>query len=149
MPRVTDDPWDELRREIDRSRRGDHKATLLRVESGTVGSGWRARRALTGAAARLEETLRSIDTVWVHRDALYVLLPETDQDAAEALVSRLWRDVPDLLPFDGLRMACFPAHGVTPNALRAAVERQPEGRTERVRGTSAPALEPAHESEQM
>src|SRR3954451_7324415 len=102
MPRITEDPWEVLRREIDRSRRGGHAATLLRVALDAPGRGRRGRRAVSGGIARLADNLRSVDTVWADGDVVYALLPETSQDAAEALVSRLWREAPDVLPYEGL-----------------------------------------------
>jgi hypothetical protein len=150
MSRITDDPFDELRREIDRSRRGDHAATLVCVESSVVGAGWRARHELERIVGRLEAMVRTIDSVWLHHHAVYLLLPETDREAAEALVSRLWRETPDLLPFERLRMACFPRDGLTPNALRQAVAHSPrerEARVERPLG-AAPSGQPAPDSEQ-
>jgi DNA-binding NarL/FixJ family response regulator len=46
----------------------------------------------------LWDMLRTIELVWMHQDAVYMLLHENDRDAAETLVSQLWRDVPEPLP---------------------------------------------------
>ena len=48
----------------------------------------RARRELNGIAQRLQGLLRTIDCIWLQRDAVYVLLPEADRDAVEALMAR-------------------------------------------------------------
>jgi hypothetical protein len=139
MRRIANDLFDELRREVDRSRRRDHPVTLVRVELEPARAELRARRELRQAARRVEGIVRTTDSVWTHGHAVYVLLPETDRDAAGALVSRLWLDMPDLLRLQELRMACFPWDGLTPNALRAAVERVPRVAEERPSGAAPPA----------
>ena len=151
MPVIHDAPWSELRREIDRSRRFDHGVTLLRAEPPAPVAGWRGQRRHAHALERLERALRTIDSVWADGEAIYMMLPETDREAAEVVVSRLWRELPDLLAFEALRMASFPAEGLTAEALRAAVDRTPESARGRHRWSREPAPstgKPAHESEQ-
>jgi hypothetical protein len=151
MPVIHDEPWGELRREIDRSRRFDHGVTLLRAEPPVPVTGWRGQRRHAQTLARLRGALRTIDSVWADGEAIYLLLPETDRGAAELVVSRLWRELPQLLAFEALRMASFPADGVTSEALRACVDRAPETARGRHRWSREPApstVQPAHESEQ-
>ena len=103
--------WRELRRELDRSRRFGHDFSLLRmprvVPDGNGG---------TDLARSLPVRLRSIDTVWGDRRYAFVLLPEADRDVALALVARLRRETPGLIPRD-VRLAAFPEDGVTGGAL--------------------------------
>jgi hypothetical protein len=121
--RPTDnDPWQALRREVDRSRRHGHPATLLRVPAPGSVTDRRLRRELTHVSDRLREVLRSVDSVWSQRDGVYALLPETDRDSVESLLARLRRECTGLIPAEGLGIACFPEDGLTANALRAAVE---------------------------
>jgi hypothetical protein len=103
--------WGELRRELDRSRRFGHEFVLMRME----------RIQSTGAGdidlvRKLPARLRSIDSVWGVRKQAFVLLPEADRDVAVALVTRLRRESPGLLPAD-VRLAAFPADGLTGGAL--------------------------------
>jgi hypothetical protein len=151
MSILHDEPWKELRREIDRSRRFDHGVTLMRAELPAPVNGRRGLRRQTQVLARLQGALRTIDSVWADGDAVYVLLPETEREAAELVVSRLWRELPQLLAFEELRMASFPADGLTAEALRTWVDRAPETARRRHRWSREPApstVQPAHESEQ-
>jgi hypothetical protein len=140
--RTTDnDPWLALRREIDRSRRHGHPATLLRVPPPGSANDRRLRRELSQVTERLREALRSVDSVWAQRDGVYALLPETDRDAVESLLARLRRECTGLIPAEGLGIACFPEDGLTANALRAAVEQPALGR--RTTGGAIPLAHPA------
>lgn len=151
MSILHDEPWVELRREIDRSRRFDHGVTLMRAELPSPAGGRRGLRRHAQILARLQGALRTIDSVWTDGDAVYMLLPETEREAAEQVVSRLWRELPQVLAFEELRMASFPVDGLTSEALRASVERAPEAAGRRHRWSREPAAstaQPAHESEQ-
>lgn len=151
MSVLHDEPWKELRREIDRSRRFDHGVTLMRAELPDPGTRRRGLRRQAQSLARLQDALRTIDSVWADGEAVYMLLPETEREAAEALVSRLWREQPQLLAFEELRMASFPVDGLTAEALRAWVDRAPETarrRHLRSREAAPSTVRPAHESEQ-
>jgi hypothetical protein len=103
--------WSELRRELDRSRRFGHQFVLMRMA--------RVHRAGDGEidlVHKLPARLRTIDSVWGVRKHVFVLLPEADRAVALALVSRLRREAPGLLPAD-VRLAAFPADGLTGGAL--------------------------------
>jgi hypothetical protein len=132
MPVIQGDAWQELRREVDRSRRFDQPVTLLGVKVPAPAGGSRLRRDRSTVLDTLAPALRTIDSVWSDAGNVYVLLPGTGVEAAEALVSRLWRELPELLPYNELHRASFPVDGVTAEALRAAVDARP-GRRERLR----------------
>jgi hypothetical protein len=103
--------WRELRREIDRSRRFRHDLVLMRMA--------RIHRDGNGKVdlvRKLPARLRSTDSVWGVRKDVYVLLPEADRDVAVALIARLRRGSPGLLPGD-VRLAAFPVDGLTRGAL--------------------------------
>lgn len=103
--------WSELRRELDRSRRFGHDFVLMRMAriNSTASGDIDLIRKLPGR-------LRSIDSVWCVRKQLFVLLPEAGREVAVALVARLRRDAPGLLPAD-VRLAAFPSDGLTGGAL--------------------------------
>jgi hypothetical protein len=129
--------WPAVEREIDRCRRYRHPLSLVRVAGhGSAGldpiaprsrregrTGLRRRDRRTDLAVELRATLRSGDTAWRHGAAVYVLAPETDAVAAEALVARIRPVAVRLLgaPAD-IRLAAFPEHGVTAHGLRRALE---------------------------
>lgn len=108
---TSDAGWSALRRELDRSRRFGHEFTLMRME--------RIHRNGAGdidLVRKLPARLRSIDSVWGVRKQVFVLLPEAGRNVAIALVARLRRESPGLLPGD-VRLAAFPADGLTGGAL--------------------------------
>jgi hypothetical protein len=107
----SDAGMDELRRELDRSRRFGHEFVLLRMDRSH-----RSGDADFDLARKLRARLRSIDSVWGVRKQAFVLLPESGRDAADGLVARLRREAPGLLP-DDVRVAAFPADGLTGGAL--------------------------------
>src|SRR5680860_1855377 len=63
--------------------------------------------------------MRSTDHWWLDGSALHLLLPETGRTEAEQLVQRLRGAMQ--LPTD-VRLAVFPFDGLTPGALRAALD---------------------------
>jgi len=145
MPVIPEEPWQELRREIDRARRFDQPVTLMRADAPAAAGGSRLRRHRSTVLSTLAPALRTIDSVWADGRSIYILLPGTDAEAAEALVSRLWRELPEVLPYGELRRATFPADGVTSEALRAVVDAR-SGRREGLRRVRNVAAVP--ESEQ-
>jgi hypothetical protein len=104
--------WEELRRELDRSRRSGHSFTLVRVSArvldgaGELGPEW-------AVAAQL----RSHDRVWTDQGSLYLLLPESEASAGAAAVNRIARasGVEELHE----SIVSFPDDGVTSEALLA------------------------------
>jgi hypothetical protein len=129
MRLVQTEPWDHLRRELDRARRYGREFALLRLSGDDV----EREAALLGR-------LRTSDYVWAHGKATYVLLPEADRTAAEGLVARLEREAPGLLPERGVQLAAFPGDGLTSGALLAAVRGRPIARLPQTPVGSAAAL---------
>lgn len=129
-----------LSREIDRCRRYSHSLALVRVAadgaSAPGSSTARLRREGRGSrrrgepmsrlAAALRDTVRSGDVTWVHGGSAYVLAPETDAGAAEAMGRRLREVAAEVVgtPVE-LRIAAFPEDGLTGHALRATVTARP------------------------
>lgn len=139
---VREDPWEALRREIDRSRRHRHALTLLRLGAPPQGRvDRRGRETLMTTMLRLRQLMRSVDSVWVDRDGIFMLLPESDREAADGLLERLREAVPDVVG-ESARVACFPADGLTANALRAAVNRTLDGPAALPVGPGQEALNP-------
>lgn len=103
--------WNELRRELERSRRFGHEFVLIRME--------RTHRSSQGTVdlvRKLPARLRSSDSVWGAHKNTFVLLPEAHRDVGVALIARLRRESPGLLPAD-VRLASFPTDGLTRGAL--------------------------------
>jgi hypothetical protein len=137
LPPAPNDLSDALCREIERSRRYRHAFTLIRVapekahatdvrmpRSRRVGRpGHRRHAPLEQLAAELRACLRTGDVAWAEGAALYVLLPETEVTAADAVVERVRRAAGAARDAD-VRVASFPAQGLTDHALRAAVTRR-------------------------
>jgi hypothetical protein len=124
------DGWNELRRELDRSRRFGHEFVLMRMDRiHSNGSGD------VDLVQKLPNRLRSIDRVWGVRKQTFVLLPEAGRDVAVALIARLRRESPGLLPAV-VRLAAFPADGLTGGALIELLNKP-------ARGENAPGLDVA------
>lgn len=109
--------WDELSRELDRSRRFGRTFALLRIQR-PAGAGDDAVRAQVG---QLGQVLRSIDHAWMGESAVYVLLPETNREAAALVGGRLERGANQLMPHT-LSIVSFPDDGITAGALLAALD---------------------------
>jgi hypothetical protein len=141
LPGTMEDAWMLARRELERSRRYGHPLALVRIvplqpmrtslEGGAdARSSRRARpdrlagRAAADLVSALRETLREIDAVWSDRRGVFMLLPESDAPAGQALVSRLRTgERPLLTGEDDVRVGAFPADGLTLDAMIAAVTR--------------------------
>jgi hypothetical protein len=140
LPATPEDPWTLARRELERSRRYGHPLALVRVvplqpgrpaevppasrvpRRGKVESP--ATRAAADLVLELRTTLRDIDAVWSERRGVFMLLPECDATAGEALVHRLRSgERPLLTDEDDVRVGAFPADGLTLDAMIAAVTR--------------------------
>lgn len=124
--------WHELTRELDRSRRHGCEFVLVRIHAprsylATVlpaeAIGLLPRPERAGA---LEPYLRGSDRMWQDMDGhVYILLPETGRNHAEALLSRITKIASDVLPAGGFRMVTFPHDGLTSGALLSSLR---EGR---------------------
>ena len=99
------DVWDDLRREIARSRRYGHEFALIRIPARDATSARRSRWSRPGrprdAAHVLRSLVRTLDYVWTSNGALYVLLPESDRGAGVRLLARIRETAPELLPEHG------------------------------------------------
>ncbi len=120
------DAWDDLRREIARSRRYGHEFALIRIPARASASPRRSRWARPGRAGEPAQIVRSLvrtlDYVWTSNGSLYVLLPESNREAGERLLARIREAAPMLLPERGVRLAAFPADGMTSGALLKALD---------------------------
>ena len=141
LPGTTEDAWILARRELERSRRYGHPLALVRIvplqpmrtslDAGPdARSSRRARpdrlagRAAADLVSALRETLREIDAVWSDRRGVFMLLPESDAPAGQALVRRLHDgERPLLTGEDDVRVGAFPDDGLTLDAMIAAVTR--------------------------
>ncbi len=146
------DVWDDLRREIARSRRYGHEFALIRIPARDATSARRSRWSRPGrprdAAHVLRSLVRTLDYVWTSNGALYVLLPESDRGAGVRLLARIRETAPELLPEHGVRLAAFPADGVTSGALLKDVEGGKEtGTRSRIPRRDDVATRPALEGE--
>ena len=127
------DPWRELRRELDRSRRYGRHFALVRIPGDDVEAqapGRLLRRGRRGTvssrASAVARVLRSVDSVWCHAGSVYLLLPETDGAGAVALTERMRRETPELVPATDVEIVAFPENGLTGGALLAALDRSPK-----------------------
>jgi hypothetical protein len=120
--------WEDLRHELDRSRRYGRCFTIVRVacpRPQARGRGELGRRRQTELADErvrvLSSLVRGIDRVWAHGENLYVLLPECDREMAEAMISRTRQPLSELVQGEAISLACFPEDGVASGALLAAL----------------------------
>jgi hypothetical protein len=117
---------DVLWRELDRSRRHAHPLAVVRLAGAPDDID-----ALVAATGHGRET----DGWWVQRRALFLVLPETDRDGANAAVTRLLTAADRSLAF--ATVAVFPEDGVTAGALLDAIEADAHRRSARVGETSS------------
>jgi hypothetical protein len=117
--------WEEVGRELDRSRRHGRSFVLLRVI--------RAGAGLNGSPRRADDlyrdVVRSIDRVWTRRGDVYLLLPECTRTMAEDLVRRVSTETPELMSADQVCIAAFPEDGVTQGALLRVLDGSDDERT--------------------
>jgi hypothetical protein len=144
---ASEDPWNAVSRELDRSRRYRHPLTVVRISPGEPPGhrslaararreGRSGRRAdpLALAVAAVRRAVRSGDCAWTDEGAVYVLLPETDARGAEVMVGRVRAAFPAMAAEADVRIASFPEHALTERGLRTAVS----GREPRFRQPGAP-----------
>ena len=124
--------WDELRRELDRSRRFERRFVLMRIPAGDALDPSGRTSAPKGVLGLLPVVLRSIDQAWTIEGNVMAVLPESTRDSAMALITRLRSTVPDPSVLDGIEIAEFPEDGVTIGALVANLRTPPAS------GESAP-----------
>jgi hypothetical protein len=131
------DPWESLRRELDRARRYCRPLVLMEIApQGAALSAMpadaafrppRRRRFRPAAAvdtsmlAFLRDGLRHGDAMWTDSGRIFVMLPEGDKACAQGLVERLHARAPQLAGAWEMRAASFPEHGFTAGALLTAL----------------------------
>jgi hypothetical protein len=132
-----EDPWEDLRRELNRSRRYERRFVVIRIDYVANGRGLQEGDLSVRRARELSAFLRNVDRVWTAEETVYLLLPESDRSMGEAFIARVRRDAPELLPEDRVGLAVFPDDGWTSGALLAALEGRPL-----VAPQAGPRLEP-------
>ena len=141
------DPWDSLRRELDRARRYERPLALIQI---TPGGGDEAQEAPprrkrffsraqadADTLALLRAALRTGDEVWRVHERIFVMLPESDHACAVRLVERLKTHFAPVIEGCDVRTVSFPGDGLTAGALLAGLG----GHATRKRGT-VPAARP-------
>jgi hypothetical protein len=119
--------WEDLQREIDRSRRYEHSFSIVRLASrattgrASVGQHGERRAELEQRALSLGVLLRKIDRVWVDGEDIYLLLPEGGRAMAESMLDRLSEPLAALMPDCKAAIAAFPDDGLSKGALLAAL----------------------------
>ena len=124
------DHWEELRRELHRSRRYKHHFVLARIPGkehahASIRPALRRAEFYEQEVQTLSSFLRSVDLVWEDGGSIYVLAPECDRVMGEALIARLRKQASEVLPEDGVRLAAFPEDGLTSGALLASLRNRP------------------------
>jgi hypothetical protein len=97
--------------ELARSRRYGRPLALIGIVSST------GARPAAKAAAALRRFVRATDIVWTSGSCIYVLLPESDDAAAEVVVERLQDASSRELARAVVNVAVFPADALTGTAL--------------------------------
>lgn len=126
QPHSFNQSWDSFRRELDRSRRFERPFVLMRIPAtdahqpagGLV-------PAARGTLGTLPLVLRGIDQAWTMEGSIYVVLPESNRAAAQALIARLRSTMPDAAELDDIQIAEFPDDGLTTGALVASLRAIP------------------------
>jgi hypothetical protein len=118
--------WEELQREIDRSRRYEHSFSIVRLTSRATSrrafDRHEERRAeLEQRALTLGVLLRKLDRVWADGEDIYLLLPEGGRAMAESMLDRISEPLAALMPDCEAAIAAFPDDGLSKGALLAAL----------------------------
>lgn len=116
----------ELRRELHRCRRYRRTLAVLGMPLLSV-----ERQEVLGSS------LRVLDTAWSDGSQLYVLLPESGREGADAMVARLGEGEDPVLDVAVTRIAVFPDDAMTLGALIAAVSVSQEKALQRPDGAEA------------
>jgi hypothetical protein len=127
-------------RALFRIRRGRNRTAAADALAGFAAELARSRRygrplALIGivaagrppaTAATIHRSVRAIDSVWTSSSCVYVLLPESDRDAAEAVLARLSEECDHVLAGAVTNVAVFPSDALTGQTmLEVAAGRMP------------------------
>src|SRR3954451_8109879 len=102
--------FDEVKRELYRSRRYGRPVSLIGIPADD-----------RATVARVRKELRTLDRVWLEDGQYYILAPEIDGEAARNLVARLSAAMPGIVDEELSRGATFPDTALTSHMLVAAV----------------------------
>jgi hypothetical protein len=119
--------FEDLEREVSRSRRFGHPFVLVRVP--LARSGAEADRRDERTLALLGSLIRSVDRVWFDGKDVYLLFPESDRAMGTTALARLRGPLSQVLSekeLDGITLAVFaldecPTSGALLSALRRRV----------------------------
>jgi hypothetical protein len=118
--------FEDLEREVSRSRRFGHKFLLARIprrRTGAEADGWHEQ-----TLALLSSLIRTVDRVWSDGKDVYVLLPESDRAMGTAALARIREPLSQVLSeeeLDGITFAVFGTDECpTSGALLAALRRR-------------------------
>ena len=116
--------FEDLEREVSRSRRFGHPFFLARVP--LARSGAEADRRPEQALALLGSLIRTVDSAWFDGNVVYLLFPESDRAMGKTALARLREPLSQVLSeqeLDGITFAVFaldecPTSGALLSALR-------------------------------
>jgi hypothetical protein len=115
-------PSDEVRIELERSRRFGRQFALVRLSTRRrIEDPWTYVRML---ADELSSLLRRVDRVWIDGPSVYMLLPECDRTMVEAMLLRIREPLARVVGEDAspnASLAVFPEDGLTKGALFSAL----------------------------
>ena len=124
----------EVAREFDRARRSGRPLALARYR---LGAQLRASRLNDKQLDRIQKTVRAVDRVWLDRDGLHLLMPDSDRNSATTALVRLRERLPALADLDPV-VVVFPKDGITVGSLVRSLSLVP--RPEGVAQTDRSAL---------
>ena len=133
--------FEDLEREVSRSRRFGHTFLLARIprrRTGAEADGWHEQ-----TLAVLSSLIRTVDRVWSDGKDVYLLLPESDRAMGNAALARIREPLSRVLSeqeLDGITFAVFaPDECPTSGALLAALHRRVKGAKTQAPGLPAKA----------
>jgi hypothetical protein len=128
--------WERFDLELERSRRHERPLALLRI---SVSTGPRARRWAPPDSAEIRDAVRVLDAVWVDREHVFVLMPETNREALSRAIGRILTRLPRI-DLEAMRVALYPEDGLTSGALISRLE-APEAEPQAVEVVHLPRVE--------
>jgi hypothetical protein len=117
--------FEELERELNRSRRYGHPLFLARISC--RGDGAEVPDRIQDTAFALSSILRSVDRAWTEGTDVYVLLPECDRAQGLAALARIREPLSQLLSAEeqvSISFAAWPDDCLTGGALFYALHRR-------------------------
>jgi hypothetical protein len=129
--------FEDLGREVSRSRRFEHPFVLARVP--LTGSGADADRRHERTLALLSSLIRTVDRMWLDGKDVYLLFPESDRVKGGKALVRLREPLSEVLSeqeLDGITFAVFaPDECLTSGALLSALRGRVSDARERGAGS--------------